>query len=561
MGLSDPQPFHSLKKSLTTGNDTCPPWQVKNTTSNKCMCDAENIDYIVSCSDNPYQLMLHECYCMTTNQHQQLLVGSCYYTCHRIASGYFINIILNSTSDINKFICGKYHRQGLMCGSCEADYAPPVYSYSLSCTNCTTSNWAKYITVSLLPVTAFFIIVITFRLSATSPKLNAFILFNQILTSPSNMRSLEVVLPKRSKYAPSQQHIIKTFVSVFSVWNLDFFRLVYPSFCLHPDTNNLQVLAVDYIIAVYPLLLVALSYLLVILYDHNVGFIVYPLKPFVTLFIRFRRQWNIKSSLVDGFATFFLLSYVKILSVSVDLLLPVVLYDQHGQALPQLYVYNQGDVTFLGRHHLPYACLAIFFFITFTLTPMLLLFLYPCSCFQRFLNHTGCSRYHSLHIFMDTFQGHYKDGTEGTRDFRFFSGLYLLLRAVVYISTVLAYQVSSYAYTTIFLTVFTVFLALSQPFKKYLYNVTEAIILVVIAMLYVTLFPFMFYHSHTTEVGVTPAVYLLIIVPYIIILFLLWSKPCKMLLKCCRKLCEMFERKEQFLISINHDDYENLNNS
>ena len=29
---------------------------------------------------------------------------------------------------------------------------------------------------------------------------------------------------------------------------------------------------------------------------------------------------------------------------------------------------------------------------------------------------------------MDTFQGWYKDGTEGTRDYRFISGLYFLLR-------------------------------------------------------------------------------------------------------------------------------------
>ena len=92
----------------------------------------------------------------------------------------------------------------------------------------------------------------------------------------------------------------------FSVYGiLTFFDSVYPSFCLHPDTNNLQVLAVDYIIAVYPLLLVALSYLLVILYDRNVRFIVCLLKPFVALFIRFRRQWNIKNSLVDAFCYIF----------------------------------------------------------------------------------------------------------------------------------------------------------------------------------------------------------------------------------------------------------------
>ena len=106
------------------------------------------------------------------------------------------------------------------------------------------------------------------------------------------------------------------------------------------------------------------------------------------------------------FATFLLLSYVKILSVSVDLLMPVLLYNQMGHSLPQLYLFNQGDVAFLGSHHLPFACLALFFLLTFTLLPMLLLFLYPCSCFQVCLTSISC-RCQSLHIFMDTFQGHY----------------------------------------------------------------------------------------------------------------------------------------------------------
>ena len=117
-------------------------------------------------------------------------------------------------------------------------------------------------------------------------------------------------------------------------------------------------------------------------------------KTFVPLFIRFRREWNIRNSLVDAFATLFLLSYVKILSVSMDLLMPVPLYAPQGHIQPQLYLFNQGDVAFLGSQHLPYACLALFFLLIFTLLPMLLLFLYPSSCFQVCLNHTGCS-YHT----------------------------------------------------------------------------------------------------------------------------------------------------------------------
>ena len=54
-------------------------------------------------------------------------------------------------------------------------------------------------------------------------------------------------------------------------------------------------------------------------------------------------------------------------SVSMDLLMPVLVYDQNGYTLPQLYVFNQGDVAFFGSHHLPYTFLALFFLLTFTL--------------------------------------------------------------------------------------------------------------------------------------------------------------------------------------------------
>ena len=100
------------------------------------------------------------------------------------------------------------------------------------------------------------------------------------------------------------------FISTFlGIWNLDFFRLVYTPFCLQPHTNTLDVLALDYLVAVYPLLLITLSYLLVLLYDRNVRLIVCLWKPFLPLFIKFRRQWNIRNSLVEVFATFFLLVY------------------------------------------------------------------------------------------------------------------------------------------------------------------------------------------------------------------------------------------------------------
>ena len=461
---------------------------------------------------------------------------------------------------LNERMCSAYNRQGQLCGSCIPGYAPPAYSYSLSCVKCTTNNWAKYTAVSLLPVTVFFVIVLAFRLSATSPKLNGFIICLQLVCSPSSLR----ILGSSFNSNITLNHVKLFLSSLYGIWNLDFLRLVYRPFCLQPHTNTLQILALDYIIAVYPLLLIALSYLLVLLYDYNVSPVACLLKPFVPLFIRFRRHWNIRNSLVDTFATFLLLSYVKILSVSVDILLPVLLYDQNQNRLQQPYLFNQGDVAFLHSQHLPYACLALFFLLTFTLVPMLLLFLYPCSCFQVCLNRTGCSC-QLLHTFMDVFQGHYKDGTNGTRDLRFFSGLYLLLRVIVYASTVLTYQIASYAYTTVIIAGLAISVALARPYKKHIYNVIDTCFLAVTHLLFVTLTPLSFGSFGKIEEGSTLINLLLLFIPllYMTLLIVWWLKPWRAVIKCWPTLCQKLKGEDRLthcLTSVltSVSDYETL---
>ena len=488
------------QSSITQLNESqCPTWQQRNSTG-ECACGA-NIDETVVCRTQPYSLKVMSCYCMTKSKRNNTVIGACPYTCWRLEKGYVYYFPVQR-GNVDEFMCARYRRKGQMCGHCKPGYAPPVYSYSLSCVNCTTSNWGKYTAVSLLPLTAFFAFVVTFRISATSPMLQAYILCTQIILCPNNMRAIQ-----------NQTLFTHVVITGLAVWNLDFFRLVYPPFCLHPHTNTLQVLALDYLIAVYPLLLIGLSYLLVLLYDHNVRLVVFICKPFAFLFIRFRRQWNIRTSLVDAFATFLLLSYVKILSVSVELLLPVVLYDQNGDQLQQFYVYNQGDVAYFSSHHLPYACLALFFLLTFTLLPMALLFLYPCSCFQVCLNRTGLSC-QSLHIFMDSFQGHFR--IEG-HDCRYFSAVYLLLRIFVYMFIALTYETVSFAYTTAIIATVALSVALIQPYRKYIHSIVDAVLLTTTALLYTTLAPLPFLKPVKLQVGlsVINALLLAIIIFYL----------------------------------------------
>ena len=80
-----------------------------------------------------------------------------------------------------------------------------------------------------------------------------------------------------------------------------------------------------------------------------------------------------------------------------------------------LILYYDGSVQFLGGEHLPYAILEFIVMLFFIIFPLLLFILYPMRCFQKCLTYFNL-RCHVLRVFMDAFQGCYKDGTDGTHD-------------------------------------------------------------------------------------------------------------------------------------------------
>ena len=412
-------------------NTTCGTWRTPgNSTSCECGSSREGI---VKCDNSSGKVSLLRCYCMTFDVNESVLVvGRCLYGCVRrnYANSYYRRP--SNKSKLNE-LCSRFHRKGQLCGECEEGFALPVYSYDINCVNCTNhyaNNWIKYLVVSLLPLTLFFIVIVTCRVSVTSGVMNAFILLCQTASLPSISRDYSQTLERYHGRSSVVFIMIAVAGTLCTIWNLDFFRALYTPFCLHPETTTPQILALDYVIAVYPLVLLTTVYLFVKLHDSNYIVITYLWRPFHRCFAQFRRDWNIKTSLIDSFATFFLLSYMKFLSVSFDLLTPVPIFNIDGKTPSKHYLYWDGTVEYFGSEHLPYAILAITVLIIFNILPLLLLCLYPCRWFQKCLNYCKFQS-HSLHIFMDAFQGCYKDGTNGSRDCRWFAGLYLFFRILI----------------------------------------------------------------------------------------------------------------------------------
>ena len=473
---------------LQTESHRCPTWTHFNNETHSCQC-GDAIHSIILCSMEDGNLsdigVLYR-FCMTQNKERtKIVVGPCPYN-NRVEDYHHVTVYASLPSNVTELdtaMCGGTSRNGQLCGGCVDGYSPPVYSYYPQCVNCTagTNNLAKYLAVSLLPTTAFFIAALVFRFRATSPLLNGYILFCQIVTSPPIQRLLAYSIHEPKKHmnvhVAHEARIVSYIYSAFlSIWNLDFFRLAYTPFCLHPNASTLQMLSLDYIIAAYPLALIILTYTLVRLHYHNCTLVVWLWRPFISCFARCRRQWDIQNSLVDAFATFLLLSYVKFLSVSFDILMPTFSWDMESTIQPPV-IYYDGTVEYFGQHHLPYALLAIAVLLVFTFLPILLLCLYPCRCFQRFLN-----RYHlssqTLHTFMDIFQGSFKDGTNGTRDCRYFAAVYLIIRVVLYLSVGISIVTFNTSMISGVLLVVVVLLAIFQPYKELLYDRLDICLLV-----------------------------------------------------------------------------------
>ena len=426
------------QKVISTSNDlelisshkwpTCPPWKYHKYNNSSCVC-GYGIDDVVACRDNQSIISLLSCHCMSYSDNGDgVVVGTCPFLCTN-------NLYIGIDSDTNlSTLCDvdiRQNRQGQMCGQCKDNHSPSPYSYQLKCAHCShyKYNWLKYLVMAYAPLTVFFVMAIIFRLNALSASMNAIIFFSQMFSSPAvmNMISTFAYYSNTHPVDPNINLMIVADVlaTVFGIWNLDFFRLVYKPFCLHPNLSMIQIMCLDYLIAVYPLLLIVLTFIFIKLYERFQVVTIF-FKPLVWLFAHFNHHWNASTSLIEAFATFILLSYVKVINTSFDIIMPTELYNVSGQIVGR-YVYYNGSLEYFGRDHLPYAILAIFMLTTFNLMPLLLLYLYPCRCFQSCLN---CCRLNSqvLRTFMDAFQGCYKFEPY---DCRYWAAIYLFLRIAV----------------------------------------------------------------------------------------------------------------------------------
>ena len=448
----------------------CPTWMYFSNTTRNCTCGVVNRQ-IILCNNKTKQVKVLDGYIMTYNEVENIVeVGQSVFGWrrkHLLGKGkkLYYNVKQNK-ENLNHKTCDRFNREGRLCGKCKKGYSPLVYSYNLMCINCSNTqiNTVKFIAAAFLPLTAFYLFVVFIKFNANSPALQAYILGAQTVGAPAVCRYIISLYGNSKLFALIRE--------VLGIWNLDFFRSLYPDICLNVST--MTALSLDYSIAFYPLFLIFLTYMATRLHSQGYKIVILAwrvLKRFVS------SKWDRKSSLIDVMATFMLLSYTKMLSVTFDLLNYTRPFNIHGN-FTGLYLYNDPTISYFGEEHRPYAIMAILFSLIFNIFPLLLLFFYPMNCFQKFLNFFHLSHV-ALHTFVESILGYYKDGTEpGTRDCRYVGAMFLLLRVIFYITLVFTKNTSFLIIYSAAGALFIILFVIIKPYKAQysVYNTTTVVV-------------------------------------------------------------------------------------
>ena len=408
----------------------CPTWFVpvyKNGTMS-CVC-GDSLGGVVLCEEESNISLLFQ-YCMTYDDvNNSTACSYCPYHYHKPdVQGLYVKLPQN-VCDLNEFMCGGLNRTGLLCSDCKPGLGPAVFSYTLQCLKCLEGGygWLLFMFLATFPTTVLLLVVFLCQIRITAAPMNAFIFACQGIVSVVDSSPSSYL----DAYSKPGYYLAMFLLTVYGIFNLDFFRYIIPQFCVSSTMTTVQALSLEYIVAFYPLLLTIIFYICIQLYARDCKLLVYLWKPFHKCFVRMPQKWSPLESLVHTFAAFLLLSYSKILTVSLSLLQNQgYARDSSGEKVGPLTIYYNATVPYFSTEHLPFALLAIFISATFIAFPVLILLLYPTRLFQRCI---GCcsTRWHALDAFVDAFQGYYKDGTNGTPDWRYFSGLYLIFRILV----------------------------------------------------------------------------------------------------------------------------------
>ena len=408
---------HSTLVSASN-NTTCPTWFYYNNDTCECGWQFEK----VHCNQQEMTAEIAGGFCATSTEQEGLYyVGLCPLGHTENNTDRVFSELPSDPNLLNDTMCGPYNRKGLLCGRCIDGYGPAVYSLDMKCADCskisTGSAIILYLFLELIPITLFFMCVVIFHLNITAGPLLGYVLFCQVWYSV--FVGYEIFI---FDYILSQVPTAVWILTLCGIWDLQFFKSVISPFCISSKLTGIDIQMLNLVNAIYPVLLVIITWILMELHAKNYRIIQILWKPFSIVVNKLKITAVTSDAVIHAFATFILLSATTLSYTVVTIYNHAPVHRSTDGTIYKNVLYYDPTITVFSHKHVIYIVLAVVPFILLVLIPSLLLCVYPTRIYECLSRVVSARKRLAITAFAEALNNCFKDGLNGTRDHRSLAG-------------------------------------------------------------------------------------------------------------------------------------------
>ena len=438
-------------------------------------------------------------YCLS-NYKSQPVIGRCPQSRRYDAYNYFYihqsytydNYISTVLNDIVNN--GEFTYMGRLNGACKTSSCVPINSLFLMCANKSTTwdyghvyqhDLLLFFTIEMLPLTLLVSVLIVFNIKLTNGSFNAYICYCQVSSICFTLNFYVWQIENSNHFFNgTYEHYVNILNTPQSIWNLNFLTWV-PYICITPTMGSLGAIAFWYVIAAYPFLLLLFLYGWITMYNKGFKCVVSITRPLHRALARFWRMTNIQPSFTHSISSIYVLCFTQFAATSLKLLHYTKWYSLTNEYETGIAFYYDGTLNYFGYPHAFLGILAIIILIVVVFIPTIYLILHPFKLFHKILDWCRLKRSQFVITLVDDYTGAFKNGCDNTNDYRYFAGLYLVLRIVFFCQFYIPiehYRVTQ-GIKTCLLAIAGGSIMIFRPYRKIVHNFSEFIMLSILAII------------------------------------------------------------------------------
>ena len=419
---------HMYLSSVAASNTSCPTWFYFNDTTQQCECG--NQVRGIQCNQQEEKVEIRHGHCvMYSGQNGLYYAGLCPFVPTKNNTSRMSSVLPTDPDLLNDAMCGPYNREGLLCGRCIDGYGPAVFSFDRKCADCSEHSTGYaitlYLSLKFIPITLFFMCVLIFRINITSGLLLGYVIFCQLnnIYLQSELYLYEYINSLVSK--PTKSLFLSS-LTLSDLWIMQYFRFVVPPLCLSTQLTSIHIQLLPLATDIYPVVLVFITCILMELHARNYRIIHVLWKPISIPLKKLNIQSVSSGAIIHTLATFLLLSAFSLSYTLYNLCVKSSVHRSTNGTIYKTVLYYDSTITWFSSNHIPYIATALSVAIFLLFIPSLLLCVYPTRIYGYLSQYISIRKRLAITAFVEALQNCFKDGLNGTRDYRALSALFLI---------------------------------------------------------------------------------------------------------------------------------------